>query len=133
MTLRVGDSDMELAHTLLKLEQRLLSQHTRGDVDEISRLIADDFCEFGASGGIWTKADVLEHLPQQTFSQRVISQFRVKPLSDDTALVTYHCANGPDSHSLRSSIWRREGEYWQMIFHQGTPTTPKFVGCDQTG
>ena len=124
---------MELGQILLELEQRLLSQQTRCDVEEISRLIADDFREFGASGGIWSKADVLEHLPQQPFSQRAISQFMIKPLSDDTALVTYHCANGPDSHSLRSSIWRREGEQWQMLFHQGTPITRKFVGCDQGG
>ena len=124
MTPKVGDLDMELGQILLELEQRLLSQQTRCDVEDISRLIADDFREFGASGGIWNKADVLEHLPQQPFSQRVISQFRGKPLSDDTVLVTYHCTNGPDSHSLRSSIWRREGEQWQMIFHQGTRTTP---------
>jgi hypothetical protein len=24
------------------------------------------------------------------------------------------------ANSLRSSIWRRQGEQWQMVFHQGT-------------
>ncbi|MBC2691069.1 DUF4440 domain-containing protein [Pseudomonas kielensis] len=110
---------MDLSQTLLQLEQRLLSQAVRRDADEISRLIADDFREFGASGGIWTKADLIEQLPQQAFVQRTISQFTVKPLSEHTALVTYHCHN-TQADSLRSSIWRKQGERWQMVFHQGT-------------
>lgn len=110
---------MDLSQTLLQLEQRLLSEVVRRDVDKISRLIADDFREFGASGGTWTKADLIEQLPQQAFTQRTISQFTVKPLSEYTALVTYHCHNS-QTDSLRSSIWRKHGECWQMVFHQGT-------------
>jgi hypothetical protein len=110
---------MDLLQTLLELERRLLSQATRGDAEEISRLIADDFTEFGASGGIWTKADLVEQLPCQPFTQRTISEFAVKPLSGDTALVTYQCHTNA-SNSLRSSIWRKQEEQWQMVFHQGT-------------
>lgn len=84
--LRPNDSDkglaMELSQTLLQLEQRLLSQAARSDVEEISRLIADDFLEFGASGGIWTKTDLVERLPCELFAQRTISEFAVKPLSE---------------------------------------------------
>ncbi|MCW8276549.1 nuclear transport factor 2 family protein [Pseudomonas sp. PCH199] len=116
---------MELSPTLLKLEQRLLSQATRCDAEEISRLLADDFIEFGASGGIWTKSEVVEQLPHEAFTQRTISEFIAKHLSEHTVLVTYRChatANGQrcSANSLRSSIWRRQGEQWQMVFHQGT-------------
>lgn len=110
---------MDLLQTLLKLEQRLLSQATRGNAEEISRLIADDFTEFGASGGIWNKADLVEQLPRQPFTQRTISEFAVKPLSENTALVTYQCHTAA-SNSRRSSIWRKQDEQWQMVFHQGT-------------
>ncbi|CAI8925452.1 DUF4440 domain-containing protein [Pseudomonas sp. IT-P176] len=110
---------MDLSQTLLQLEQRLLSQGIRRDAQELSSLIADDFREFGASGGTWTKADLIEQLPQQAFVQRTISQFAVKPLSEHTALVTYHCHN-TQADSLRSSIWRKQDEHWQMLFHQGT-------------
>jgi hypothetical protein len=117
---------MELSQTLIKLELRLLSQATRSDAEEISRLLADDFIEFGASGSIWTKSDVVEQLPHQTFTQRTISEFTVKQLSEDAALVTYRCQTSANDQrrstiSLRSSIWRRTGEHWQMVFHQGTP------------
>jgi len=83
------------------------------------RLIADDFTEFGASGGIWNKADLVEQLPRQPFTQRTISEFAVKPLSENTALVTYQCHTAA-SNSRRSSIWRKQDEQWQMVFHQGT-------------
>jgi hypothetical protein len=71
---------MDLSQILLQLEQRLLSLTTRRDAEEISRLLADDFIEFGASGSIWTKAEMVEQLPLQPFSQRTISEFTAKPL-----------------------------------------------------
>ncbi|WP_131670094.1 nuclear transport factor 2 family protein [Pseudomonas parakoreensis] len=116
---------MDLSKHLLHLENRLLSRAVREDAAELARLIADDFVEFGASGGIWNKFDVLEALPQQAFAQRNVSQFTLKQLSEDSALVTYHChtvAGGQrvPGDSLRSSVWRRQGEQWQMVFHQGT-------------
>lgn len=116
---------MDLPQTLLHLEQRLLSQATRRDFEELSDLLADDFIEFGASGSIWTKTEVVEQLPQESFTQRTISQFAVKPLSEHTALVTYQChavilGQGCTIGSLRSSIWRQRGEQWEMVFHQGT-------------
>lgn len=116
---------MDLLHHLLHLEQRLLSRVVREDAAELALLIADDFIEFGASGGIWNKSDVLEALPQQTFTPRTVSQFTFKQLSEDSALVTYHCHTGAvdqrmPADNLRSSVWRRHGEQWQMVFHQGT-------------
>ncbi|WP_433738652.1 DUF4440 domain-containing protein [Pseudomonas putida] len=111
---------MNLSQTLLRLEQRLLSEATRCNADELSGLLADDFIEFGASGSIWTKAEVIQQLPKDSFSQRTISQFAIKPLSENTALVTYQC-HTETSNSLRSSIWRKQNEQWQMLFHQGTP------------
>jgi len=121
---------VDLSQTLLQLEQRLLSQAIRGDVEEISRLLADDFVEFGASGNIWSKAEVVEQLPHQPFTQRTISHFTVKPLSEHTVLVTYRCHNiiiglCSPSDSLRSSIWRKQGEQWRMVFHQGTLVYPR--------
>lgn len=117
---------MDLSQILLQLEQRLLSQATRCNCEELSHLLADDFIEFGVSGNIWNKAEVVEQLPQEHFTQRTISQFAVKPLSEHTALVTYNChVETLDQHrtigSLRSSIWQKQDERWQMVFHQGTP------------
>ncbi|WP_223546280.1 nuclear transport factor 2 family protein [Pseudomonas sp. A-B-19] len=59
---------MDLSQTLLQLERRLLSHTTRRNTEEVSRLLADDFIEFSASGGIWSKAEVVEQW-QMVFHQ----------------------------------------------------------------
>ncbi|MGE8152962.1 DUF4440 domain-containing protein [Pseudomonas vancouverensis] len=110
---------MDLSQTLLHLEQSLLTQSTRCNAEEVSHLLADDFIEFGASGMIWSKAEVLEQLPQEIFTPRTITRFTTKRLSECTVLVTYHC-HSATNNSLRSSIWRKQDEQWQMFFHQGT-------------
>jgi hypothetical protein len=54
------------------------------------------------------------------------SDFHVRERSDTIALVTYKSTSqaerpGTDRRSLRASIWRRNGNSWQVVLHQGTP------------
>lgn len=117
---------MALHQLLLELETRLQQAEVRADRQALEALLADDFLEFGASGGRWDKAQVLESLPQQDFIERSISEFSLQPLAADLAQVTYLCHNAAAGgraagSAWRSSLWRcREGR-WQMLFHQGTP------------
>ncbi|MDB6142349.1 MAG: hypothetical protein JWP80_1393 [Pseudomonas sp.] len=120
---------MNLSARLELLEKSLLQHTTRLNKDELSALLADDFVEFGAGGGAWTKAEVIASLQNETFVPRFINDFVVKPLSDDVTLVTYLCCSiateqNPEISSLRSSIWRRYGNSWEMVFHQGTRCLP---------
>ncbi|UMZ09749.1 nuclear transport factor 2 family protein [Pseudomonas sp. MPFS] len=117
---------MNLSEHVLLLERRLQEADVRGDRQALDALLADDFLEFGASGGRWNKAQVLASLVQESFIERHIEQFAVQWLAADLAQATYLCHNaaGPGrvaSSAWRSSLWRcREGR-WQMLFHQGTP------------
>ncbi|PNG29881.1 MULTISPECIES: nuclear transport factor 2 family protein [Pseudomonas] len=117
---------MELSDHLLMLERQLQQAEVRADRQALEALLADDFLEFGASGGRWNKAQVLQSLPQQDFIERSISEFSLQPLAADLAQVTYLCHNAAAGgraagSAWRSSLWRcREGR-WQMLFHQGTP------------
>ena len=109
---------------LRELEARLLQQVVRLDESALTTLLADDFVEYGASGQVWTKADVIVGLLSEAFVTRRIYDFDVRLLSHDIALATYRCGtesgDGVESFSLRSSIWRRQSDSWQMVFHQGT-------------
>lgn len=106
-------------HAQMKaLEERLLQREVRSDTASLALLIADDFVEFGASGGVWNKTDVIAGLQSEVFVKRLISDVEVRALADDVVLVTYVCRS--TTTSLRSSIWRRHGGGWQMTFHQGT-------------
>jgi len=67
---------------------------------------------------------VISGLLQETWVERVISNFAVRPQADSVVLATYVClhryADGREANSLRSSLWRKHAEGWQMVFHQGT-------------
>lgn len=113
---------------LIQLEQLLVQPASRLSVQLLDRYLADDFYEIAASGRCFGKADVLERLP--TEQPPVISQqdFNCRVLAEGLAQLTYRAtiqrADCDPSYSLRSSIWRFDGESWQMIFHQGTACEP---------
>ena len=114
---------------LIALEQLLVLPATRLSVELLNRHLADDFYEIAATGRCFGKADVLERLPTET--PPVISQqdFECRVLADGLAQLNYRATiqraeNEGPCYSMRSSIWRFDGEKWQMVFHQGTACKP---------
>lgn len=113
----------------MELEQLLVQSSTRLSVELLNRYLADDFYEIAATGRCFGKADVLERLPAET--PPVISQqdFECRVLADGLAQLTYRATiqrpeNDSPSYSVRSSLYRFDGEKWQMVFHQGTQCQP---------
>jgi len=93
--------------------------------EEASSLIAADFVEFGASGKVWSKAEIIAAMSQWAPIERIVEDFGVRELSASICLVTYKVIGVTKDRqaspfSLRSSIWRYTGERWQIVFHQGT-------------
>ncbi|WP_222937525.1 nuclear transport factor 2 family protein [Spartinivicinus ruber] len=117
---------LQLTDYLIDLEKQLHSTESRHSLEELNRLIADDFIEFGASGSSFGKQEVMEWLPLEQNIEITASHFQCRLISDDVAQVTYRSvrktAEASDRYTLRSSIWKKTGSYWQMIFHQGTIT-----------
>lgn len=114
-----------------RLEEELLELSVRGSPEAASRLLADDFVEFGRSGRIYGKQDVIGSLASEgagTTGVPAASDFDLKSLADDVVLLTYRSLrrgmDGEEQHSLRSSIWKFSDGRWQMVFHQGTPAGP---------
>ena len=112
---------------LEELEQSLLRPETRRDVQALSKLLADDFHEVGASGHVYDKAAVLTALPVELAPQSyVISEFTVTELDIYVAMLSYrlearYAGEAAPRKTLRSSMWRLAEDGWQMFFHQGTP------------
>ncbi|MFA6076193.1 MAG: DUF4440 domain-containing protein [Negativicutes bacterium] len=114
---------------IYNLEISLLTPAVRASAEKLNVLLADDFREFGSSGEVYSKQDILEQLPKVTKIASVeflISGFQVQQLAEEIVLATFTTDKEmPDNSrlvSLRSSIWRKTVKGWQMIFHQGTPT-----------
>ncbi len=109
---------------LPELERHLLKPEVRSDRNAVSALLADDFMEFGASGRVWSRAEILAELATEPLVHLDASNFHVAMLSPELALVTYRSSrvqpNQPPRQALRSSIWRLQGDHWRIVFHQGT-------------
>jgi hypothetical protein len=110
-----------LTEELSKLELRLLEPEVRADRQALEALLADDFIEFASSGGAYSRSEVITALVAQKSARLSASDFTVRRLSDDTALLTYRSTRPDGLSALRSSIWRMQAGRWRMIFHQGTP------------
>ncbi len=114
------------------LEDALHRPDIRRTREAVEILLADGFVEFGSSGTIYHRADTIDLLAEEDDdaddgSLRA-SDYVLTPISTGAVLLTYRTRrigdDGAERHVLRSSIWKHNGTNWQMLFHQGTVTTP---------
>jgi hypothetical protein len=109
---------------LPELEHRLLDPAIRSNPAKAGKLLAEDFREFGSSGRIWSRSEILAHLAAEPPGHLEASHFEVTLLTPELALVTYRSTwfrdGAPPRQALRSSLWRLEDSQWRVFFHQGT-------------
>jgi hypothetical protein len=83
----------ELSALLCELERQLHRPEIRASEHEVASLLADEFFEFGASGTVWTRQQVIEDLPRDQQTQPACElgsgDFSVHWLAEAVALVTY--------------------------------------------
>lgn len=114
------------------LEEALHRPEIRRSRRALEHLLADDFGEFGASGRVYRRDVMIELLLQKddgtNDGELHSGDYALTPISADAAMLTYRTwrvrPDGSERHVLRSSIWKHDGQRWQMLFHQGTPTRP---------
>jgi hypothetical protein len=123
-----------LSQHLEGLEVFLFDPVARRDIAAVSNLLADEFREFGSSGRIYTKLDILAELSVEQPVVITLTDFDCNLIAPTAALVTYKSLSShegrPPTQALRSSLWvlRTTGvrtiqsaePSWQMLFHQGT-------------
>ena len=93
-------------------------------IEAFDRLMASDYWEVGASGNRYERSFILAHLAasppvDSDAAGWKTSDFACRLLGGETYLLTYTL----DQHgriTRRSTIWRRNGADWQILFHQGT-------------
>ena len=109
----------DLSAQIRRLEQQLLAPSTRASATALAGLLADDFIEFGSSGRVYSRAEVIAALVAEPTppAESELREFRAVELAPQIVLATYRCGR-----SLRSSVWRHEASGWRVVFHQGTPT-----------
>jgi hypothetical protein len=110
------------AEELSRLEETLWRADTRFDRGYMDSLLAPDFFEFGSSGRIYGRPDVL---PVESASLDArLHGVEVRALGGDVWQVTYVSEVRSEAgveHANRSSLWIRTRSGWKLSFHQGTP------------
>jgi len=90
---------------------------------DFEKMTAPVFWEVGASGRRFSRQFVLETLEKRyensTEDVWEIGDFHCLEIAADNYLVTYTLIQG-ERITRRATIWRRTGEGWQVVYHQGT-------------
>lgn len=115
----------DLCAHLQACEQALLDPALRRDRTRVSALLTEDFLEFGSSGRVWTREQILELLETEDYQPPTMEDFECALVADGIALVTYRtvradAVTSEKAATLRSSLWTKESGTWRVRFHQGT-------------
>lgn len=118
--------DQKTRADLRSLEESLWRAETRFDDAHMEAVFAPDFLEFGRSGRIYTRDEVMavQNGLTEINVTLPLQEFRARYLAKDVVQVTYVSETGQgDQKELanRSSIWSRDTGGWKLRFHQGTP------------
>jgi hypothetical protein len=94
---------------------------TRADFE---RMMAEDFCETGASGRRYSREFVLDELERRHFAPHPdiweTSDFVCRRLAGDVFLLTYTLIQNRERKTRRATIWQRAADGWKILYHQGT-------------
>ena len=106
----------------IELELALLTPEVRRSRLRLEGLLDPDFREIGASGRLWSRAEMIEALSNQDDDVTEPIQavdFIGTSLGPDLVLLTY--VSDPEGRAARrSSLWRRPVASWRLLHHQGT-------------
>jgi len=101
---------------------------TRADFEKMTD---PAFWEVGASGRVYSRDRVLEGVTKRYEDPRYrgigsppevvwrATEFKCREIATDNYLLTYALDEG-DRVTRRSTIWRRCGSEWKILYHQGT-------------
>lgn len=114
----------ELSNYLLSLEERLLIPEIRKSGKELEELLSDDFLEIRSTGVLADKEKSIVDAKNQPSTEFELGNFHCKLLSSDIALTKYELRKSgsyleENVYTIRTSIWKRINNKWQIVFHQG--------------
>ena len=116
---------MEEFELLQRLELELIDPETRKNSARLHQLISDEFEEYGSSGRIYRKLEMISLLANEKTVDYSLCNFIFKSLANDCILVKYRSQLN-NVISLRSSIWVNSKGNWQMLHHQATVVLSAF-------
>jgi hypothetical protein len=113
----LGNEDLA---DVVSRERRLLDPSVRRLRDSVAALLHPDFVEYGASGRVWGRAEIIDAMAADPEVSGEATDFAPVEIAESVILLTYRIVGA--SQSLRSSVWVAQSSgNWRLRFHQGTP------------
>lgn len=117
--LLAGTARADSTTDLIELDRQWGAAGTRGDVDAVAKLLADDLVSVDAErvGGKKEELAMVKAEPAGTRYEP--TDYKVSFLGEDVAIMT-HGTKGEDAHhSLH--VWRRMNGQWKVVATSSTP------------
>lgn len=103
--------------------ERSLHGARRRELAWLEQILHPDFCEITRSGCFVTRAQTIAALiKEDPLPDMLSSHFQLVGTGQMSLILLYQSCDADGSRAaLRASHWLRQGQDWQMVFHQGTP------------
>jgi uncharacterized protein (TIGR02246 family) len=118
-----------LEQTLITAEKSLPEAQFKKDGDALKRLFADDFSQVSIDGKLRDREEIIGMMTEFTLKQFRQYDFKVLPVSENVAIVTYDAIMEVvvDDDEIQipryqhmSSVWVKQGDNWKLKFQQAT-------------
>ena len=109
-----------LPREFIELEQRLHDPSFRRS-RHVAELLADSFVEFGSSGRVYNRRQIIDELATEEPFSINADTFEATQVCPGIVRVTYRTL-GEGRVVLRESVWFHDGTAWKMVFHRGMRT-----------
>lgn len=112
--------------TIYKLENSLINNNIRTNKNCLNELLHKNYMEIGSSGNIYKREDYFNEDGAGIRELKIVD-FSIDILEKDLVLSHYKVIdNERKNTTLRTSIWKKENNKWQIYFHQGTVSKEKY-------
>lgn len=118
-----------LEQSLIAAEKSIPEAQMKKDSDALKRILADDFSQVSIDGKLRDRDEIIGMMSEITIKQFRQYDFKVVPVSDNVAIVTYDAIlqvtveddeiQIPRYQHL-SSVWVKQGDQWKLKFQQAT-------------
>ena len=118
-----------LEQTLITAEKAIPEAEIKRDSETLKRLLADDFLQVSIDGKLNDRDEIVGMMSEITIKQFRTYDFKVVPVTENVAIVTYDAilevtSEDDDIRIPRyqhlSSVWVKQGEQWKLKFQQAT-------------
>jgi ribonuclease HI len=111
-----------LRNVILEYEKEFFTKSFCENDQAVFERLDKDFLEFGQSGKIYHRHEILEYLRNAGDRSIEILDFHVEKLCKSCCIAKYRCEND-GKIANRTSIWIHIDNQWKLKFHQGSPVT----------